>query len=143
MAGFGPPPKPVGQGRRPNQSLAGQAQTYLPAEGRQGKVPEWPFGKPAAKELELWKRLWRRPEAVMWERDQDVVAWYVKVAVEAIFNKMARTDALKEKRQLEDRLGLSPQARLRLRWVYEPGGSFGPETSDKVIDVRHRLKADE
>lgn len=41
MAGMGPPPKPAGQRRRTNPTVA---MTKLPAEGRQGDPPPWPLG---------------------------------------------------------------------------------------------------
>ncbi|MFF9279523.1 hypothetical protein [Streptomyces griseosporeus] len=40
MAGMGPPPKPAGQRRRRNASIA---MTKLPAEGRKGRPPKWPL----------------------------------------------------------------------------------------------------
>lgn len=40
MAGMGPPPKPDGQRRRRNTSIA---LTQLPAGGRTGRAPRWPL----------------------------------------------------------------------------------------------------
>ncbi|MDX3455053.1 hypothetical protein PV396_24450 [Streptomyces sp. ME02-8801-2C] len=40
MAGNGPPPKPAGQRRRRNATVA---TTKLPAEGRKGRPPKWPL----------------------------------------------------------------------------------------------------
>ena len=40
MAGMGPPPKPAGERRRRNATLA---MTRLPAGGRQGDTPRWPL----------------------------------------------------------------------------------------------------
>jgi hypothetical protein len=42
MAGMGPPPKPDGQRRRRNATVA---MTRLPAEGRSGTAPRWPLGE--------------------------------------------------------------------------------------------------
>lgn len=47
---------------------AGQWVT-LPAEGRTGPTPEWPLTDPTARELELWQQLWRKPQALLWERN--------------------------------------------------------------------------
>lgn len=41
MPGMGPPPKPAGQRRRTNPTVA---MTKLPAEGRKGNPPPWPLG---------------------------------------------------------------------------------------------------
>lgn len=40
MAGNGPPPKPAGQRRRRNATVA---TTKLPSEGRKGRSPKWPL----------------------------------------------------------------------------------------------------
>jgi hypothetical protein len=67
-------------------------------------------------EAELWRDLWRLPQAVAWERlcwTRDV-AQYVRHKVLA---ELGDLDAAKEARQWSDRLGLTPLAMLRLRWV--------------------------
>jgi hypothetical protein len=57
----------------------------LPAEGRPGDPPAWPFPTFNDREIELWATLWTRPVAVLWERDRQVeyVALYVRTFVEA------------------------------------------------------------
>lgn len=66
-------------------------------------------------EAELWAELWDTPQAVEWERQRWTreVAMYVRWSVLAGSGDL---DAAKEARQLGDRLGLTPQALLRLRW---------------------------
>jgi hypothetical protein len=100
--------------------------TQLPAEGRSGAAPEWPLPPLAVddeglsevlqeREAELWADLWSTPQAVAWER----MRWTRTVARYVRFEVRAETGDLKagaEARLLEDRLGLSPQAMLRLRW---------------------------
>jgi len=119
----GPPPKPAGERRRRNATVA---MTQLPAEGRRGPVPEWPLPRLLldepdlvdlleAREADLWADLWATPQAVAWER----LRWTRTVARYVRFEVRAETGDLKagaEARLLEDRLGLSPQAMLRLRW---------------------------
>lgn len=119
----GPPPKPAGERRRRNATVA---MTQLPAEGRKGSAPSWPLpGLPAddeglfaileSREAELWDELWATPQAVAWER----LRWLRTVARYVRFEVRAETGDLKagaEARLLEDRLGLTPQAMLRLRW---------------------------
>lgn len=67
-------------------------------------------------EAELWRDLWRLPQAVAWERLRWTreVAQYVRHKVLA---ELGDLDAAKEARQWSDRLGLTPLAMLRLRWV--------------------------
>jgi hypothetical protein len=100
--------------------------TQLPAEGRKGPSPTWPlpglpeddeglFAVLEGREAELWDELWATPQAVAWER----LRWLRTVARYVRFEVRAETGDLKagaEARLLEDRLGLSPQAMLRLRW---------------------------
>lgn len=100
--------------------------TQLPAEGRKGPTPVWPLPPLPAddeglwavlqeREGELWVDLWETPQAVAWER----LRWTRTVARYVRFEVQAETGDLKagaESRLLEDRLGLSPQAMLRLRW---------------------------
>lgn len=109
------PPLPSKSPRRRN---APPLKTPLPREGRKGRCPRWPLEDDASPvELKLWRELWHSPQAVQWELlgYTRMVARYVrrlldaeKVDAPAVVNR--------EVRQLEDRLGLSPVAMLRLRW---------------------------
>lgn len=64
----------------------------------------------------LWAELWDTPQAVEWERLRWTreVAQYVRWKV---LGENGDLDAAKEARQLGDRLGLTPMALQRLRWV--------------------------
>ncbi len=66
-------------------------------------------------EVELWKSLWKTPQAVAWERLRWTreVALYVRWQVQA---ELGDLEAGKEARQWSDRLGLNPTALLRNRW---------------------------
>lgn len=135
MAGMGPPPKPAGQRRRSNATIA---MTQLPAEGRTTPAPRYPLPPVVAsdddggsemareREAELWESLWETPQAVMWERTRATltVARFVRFSVLA---EAGNVKAATEARQLEDRLGLNPQAMLRLRWEV---------AADEVADQR-------
>jgi hypothetical protein len=66
-------------------------------------------------EVELWRELWKTPQAVMWSR----LSWTREVAQYVRWKSRAEAgdlDAAKEARQLADRLGLTPLSLLRLRW---------------------------
>lgn len=71
-------------------------------------------------EEELWRDLWKTPQAVMWQQ----MKWTREVAQYVRFKARAEAgdlDSAKESRQLADRLGLTPLAMLRLRWkIAEP-----------------------
>jgi len=121
----GPPPKPDNQRRRRNATVA---MTQLPSEGRQGDPPEWPLAATAAFDEKTWRDLWATPQAAAWERlgigAIRMVARYVVLLAEA---EVGEPKAAMEVRQLEDRLGLSPLAMLRLRWEV---------ASDEVAEAR-------
>lgn len=125
----GPPPDPNALRRdRPKDK---DGWTTLPAEGRRGRAPGWPLAQLAVspldesgriakaqhrRELDMWQRVWKLPQAVMWERLGWTVevALYVRLVVDA--ERSAATKALAEARQWSDRLGLNPAAMLRNRW---------------------------
>lgn len=122
MAGMGPPPKADSARRRRN---AVPGATQLPAEGRVGDPPPWPLASITVAEDVAWLDLWRTPQAVAWERmgvgTIRIVARYARLlcaAESAAAGKVAVASAhtYGEVRQLEDRLGLTPMAMLRLRW---------------------------
>jgi len=142
MSGMGPPPKPAGQRRRTNPTVA---MTRLPAEGRQGDPPAWPLAATAAFDEDTWRDLWSTPQAAAWERlgagAVRVVARYVVLLAEA---DVGEPKAAAEVRQIEDRLGLTPMAMLRLRWeiaadeVAEAREQRTPPAAK--ADVRARLR---
>lgn len=63
--------------------------TTLPAEGRADPAPEWPLTDATPRELVLWDRWWRKPEALIWESDGsvDYVALTVRMFAEAEVEK--------------------------------------------------------
>ena len=140
MAGFGRSPKPEGQRRNPNPVLGGRIRR-ISATGHALKAPRWPLLKPSKRELELWAALWKTPVSVAWES----LGWTAAVARYARLLAVAELPkapgvVLIEVRQLEDRLGLSPMALLRLRWEIVDDEE-APADQRNVLDVRERLKA--
>ena len=59
--------------------------TTLPTEGRPGMAPDWPLTDETPRELHLWELFWRKPQAVLWERNEQVfeVALHVRCFAEA------------------------------------------------------------
>lgn len=91
--------------------------TILPAEGREGATPEWPFEEQSIRETVLWERLWGMPQALMWERyGQDLeVALYVRRLSEA--EKPDSAVVLSTLvRQMADSLGLTTPGMRGNRW---------------------------
>jgi hypothetical protein len=106
-------PKPVEQRRRRNAPLANTVK--LPAEGRAGAAPPWPL---TGRAPSIWAGLWATPQAAAWEKLgwTRIVARYTRILLWCENPKQMTSALLAEARQLEDRLGLTPMAMLRLRW---------------------------
>lgn len=142
----GPPPKPNGERRRRNAPRANT--TLLPAGGRLGPAPKWPLGGLPA---EGWDDIWSRPQAVMWEKmgAAEIVARYLllreKIADPA-YPESQNASFWNVLTNLEDRLGLTPTAMMRLQWEIEgttvqpDGGQGGEGTVTRIDEVRRRLK---
>jgi hypothetical protein len=91
--------------------------TILPAEGREGATPDWPFEDQSVREVVLWERLWRMPQALMWERyGQELeVGLYVRRLAEA--EKPDSAVVLSTLvRQMADSLGLTTPGMRGNRW---------------------------
>ena len=115
----GPPPDPNALRRDRPADQAGW--TSLPAEGRAGEPPVWPLLQQTVREETLWRDMWARPQAVMWDRlgQQIEVAMFVRKLGEAELPK-ASVELQKVVRQYLDSLGLSVQGMLRNRWKIAP-----------------------
>ncbi|MFI5504475.1 hypothetical protein ACFLIN_03810 [Corynebacterium kutscheri] len=143
----GPPPKPESERRRRNAPMANTVR--LPAQGRKGKPPQWPLGGRAPRG---WVELWKKPQAIMWERcgDELVVARYLVLRNLLQYPEDAskiQATALGQLQRLEDALGLNPISRLKLRWEIVDGDVEEPsetptsvKSSADVTARRSRLK---
>jgi hypothetical protein len=89
----------------------------LPADGRQGATPDWPLSEQSVREAELWTDLWKKPQAIMWERfGQDLeVALYVRRFTEAELMD-SRVNLSTLVRQMADSLGLTTPGMRANRW---------------------------
>lgn len=78
----GPAPDPDAL-RRDRKSDS--AWTTLPSGGFTGPVPDWPLADGSDREAELWSAFWRKPQAVLWARNQQAfeVAMHVRCFAEA------------------------------------------------------------
>ena len=121
---------------------AGQWVT-LPAEGRKGPVPEWPLPEPTERELELWRQMWCKPQALLWERNgqHHEVAMYCRrfAAAEEHGASVAAGTLV---RQMMDSLLLTipamRSARVRIAEAQEQGADATP-TRRKRTSSRARL----
>lgn len=119
-AGSGPAPDPNALRRDRVGDRA--SWTVLPAAGREGDPPAWPLRDQSEREAMLWLREWRRPQAVIWERNgqEEEVAMYVRAFATAELPN-ATVAARTLVRQQQEALGLSMPGLMRLRWrIGEP-----------------------
>ncbi|HET7128920.1 MAG TPA: hypothetical protein VFJ93_07590 [Gaiellaceae bacterium] len=116
MPGPAPDPNALRRERKDDKSTW----TTLPAEGRTGDVPPWPLGDHTKSELAQWEREWKRPQAVMWERDhqEEEVALYVRT-LRRVTSAEADAPMLSAFMRMQNNLGLSQPGMMRLRWRIE------------------------
>lgn len=132
----GPPPDPNALRRERDKG----DWISLPAEGRRGRVPKWPLPEQSEREAVLWKREWRRPQAIMWERNgQELeVALYVRRLAGA-----ERPDApvtlCQLVRQLQETLGLSLPGMHRNRWKIAADEVAGKRETPKSSSAKDRF----
>jgi hypothetical protein len=117
--------------------------TILPAQGRAGATPVWPLTEESWREAELWERLWRLPQALMWERygQEMEVALYVRRLAEAEEPESKVTVGTLV-RQMADSLGLTTPGMRANRWRIDAGQEPAPSArpAAKRTSARSRLK---
>lgn len=122
---------------------------------RVGATPKWPLGRCTPAMRGLWQRLWRTPQAALWEPlglgTQLSVARYVTQSVwvaqvmagEVQAGQYGMAQAIAELRQLEDRLGLSPKGAQERRWrpsAPSAASASAPAGVAAMVDYRARLR---
>lgn len=132
----GPPPSPS-SGRSEKRSW-----TDLPASGREGDAPDWPLTEPTVREQVLWERWWRKPEALIWERDgsEDYVALTVRMFAEAEVER-ASAENRKTVRMMMADLYLTRDAKDRagFRVVGDEVAAKAAEKPERPASSRDRL----
>lgn len=91
----------------------------LPAEGHKGYVPVFPLPDVTTREDELWRRLWKTPQAVAWSREKwrhHSVAMYVRVSVRAE-DPEAPAGVLAQLHRFADQIGMTPAGLKENGWA--------------------------
>lgn len=100
--------------------------TRLPKTGCTLDPPEWPHehGEPSVRELALWQRLWKTPQAIVWHNDgaADMVVVYIRALLQAT-KPQAGPGILASFRQYGEQLLLTIPA-LRAQRYYIEGDDF-------------------
>lgn len=104
----------------------------LPAEFG-GEPPSWPFEPNDLAEVDMWNRLWRKPQAFMWDRLGlgDQVAAYVRAYLESTFPDASaglKTAVLR----METELGIS------VAGMRQNGWRIGSEATAEVPQAARR-----
>lgn len=116
--------------------------TILPAEGRQGALPNWPLTELSVREAELWSELWRKPQALMWERyGQELeVALYARRLAEAEEpGSFVNLSTLV--RQMSDSLGLTTPGMRANRWRITAEEAPRPAVSSRRAPARQSARS--
>lgn len=92
----------------------------LPASGREAPAPAWPLSEPTGREIELWSREWRRPQAILWEaHGQEIeVALYVRRLAEAETPESPATIGVLVHR-MQEALGITQSGLARHHWTID------------------------
>lgn len=90
-------------------------------DGKPTKVPDGPAGTAFRKrELEVWRQLWKTPQALAWEREPwrwMTVAKYCRVMVTTEAEPDASAALLSRERELRTECGLSPDGLRMNGWA--------------------------
>lgn len=93
----------------------------LPESVDRRRTPNWPIHPaPTDRERELWRKLWRQGQSIMWEAQKQAfeVAMYVRLAVEVEVTVDVPTARLTQRRIMADALGLTIDGLLRRKWKF-------------------------
>lgn len=121
----------------------------LPASGRPGRAPAFPLPKIVRgdafrkRELELWRELWKTPQALAWEREQwrwPTIAKYCRIMAATESEPDASAALLSRERELRNECGLSPDGLRMNGWAIAPD-QLAAKRSEKTASNATPVKA--
>lgn len=142
----GPRPDPTSK-RSEQRGIAGSLR-QLPAEGYTGRIPAWPLPKRPNREVALWKKMWRYPQAVVWAEEPWrwlMIAHYVHWAVKSE-QPDASPSTMTQAMRLADAIGLTPAGmrengwEVRAKTEKEEAESTTSRAGQNVVQIRRRLR---
>lgn len=141
----------------------------LPARGRTGRAPAFPLakiirfvmvanpdGKPTkevdtgasnqfrARELELWRQLWKTPQACAWEREPYrwlTIAKYCRIMTATELEPDASAALLSRERELRNECGLSPDGLKQNGWAIAPDQLAAKRAAKKTAPAAKKTSA--
>lgn len=98
----------------------GYTLTSLPSEGYKGPVPKFPLPDATKRELEVWKQLWKKPQAAAWALPSeswriDTVGMYVRVKVRCE-DPEAPATLFGQLHRFADQIGLTTAGLAEMGW---------------------------
>jgi hypothetical protein len=123
----------------------GDSATWTVLAPFDGDAPQWPLSESELlghREMVIWERLWKRPQASEWSRLglEDEVALYTRYLAEAEMPDASASVRTLVK-QHQELLGLSTAGLNRLRWQLPAGEAPKVEAAPKrKASSRARLK---
>jgi hypothetical protein len=127
----GPPSDP----RALRRERDGLEWVTLPAAGRAGPAPTWPLADQTDRERTLWAREWRRPQAVVWERNGQELELALYVRSVGAAERVDATAAMRTLvRQQQEALGISVPG------LAGTGGGSGTRRTPPSLGVRLRRR---
>lgn len=115
----------------------------LPSEGFAGDVPEFPLADALGAEVELWAKLWQKPQAFMWAKlgVELEVAAYVRAFLKAV-DIEASPNLMVPVLRMAAEVGLSLPGMHSLRWKFaEDEVAARREAAQPASSAKARLQA--
>lgn len=143
----------IGAGRTPDPNALRRDRkddagwTTLSAESGLVEAPSWPLIDPLPRELQLWKQFWAKPQAVIWEKNDQAftVAMHIRTLAEAEItgaNTNLRTLLRQQANELLLTIPAMLSARIKIAEVVEavPAPVADIRQATKRLSARDRLK---
>ena len=106
-------------------AASGFEYTKLPAEGFSGEVPDFPLGGASERELEVWARLWKTPQAAAWAVDEwrwMTVAMYTRLFAR-VEDPEATAGLTAQLHRFADQIGMTTAGLAEMGWKISRDGT--------------------
>lgn len=99
----------------------GYSVTALPAEGFRGRIPKFSLPEPTDRELEVWRQLWRTPQACAWSMPSErwrhrTIELYCRLSVQCEAAD-APASKLNQLHRFADQIGMTTAGLADMGWA--------------------------